>query len=252
MCNLQGKVAVITGGGTGLGKAISLMLAKAGVSIAVNYSKSEKEASETVEEIKKLGVNALACKADISSDKEVVNMFVNVYKILGRVDFLVNNAGYTKFVALDDLESMTDEIWDTTLSINLKGNMYCTRQAIKYMKMNSDSKGSIVNIAGTAGLTGIGSSIIYCASKAGILSFTRSFAIAFAPDIQVNAVSPGIIEDTRWCAGQNDFKEAGRKETPMRRLARAEDIAEAVFYLFASSHYITGQNLIIDGGRVMR
>ncbi|NQT58781.1 MAG: SDR family oxidoreductase [Bacteroidetes bacterium] len=251
MTDLKGKVAVITGGGTGTGKAIAQILADSGVNIVVNYSKSKTDALKTVKELIQTGVQAIAVQADVSQKDEVINLFKIAFETYGRIDMLVNNAGYTSFVAYDDLESMSDEIWEKTLAVNLKGNFYCTREAVKYMKMNSDSRGSIINIAGTAGLTGLGSSVVYCASKAGIISLTKSFAIALAPNIQVNTISPGIIEDTRWCAGQDEFNNIGRQATPMKRLATAMDIAEAAKYIFSSSHFINGQNLIIDGGRVV-
>jgi 3-oxoacyl-[acyl-carrier protein] reductase len=251
MNNLNGKVAIITGGGTGIGKAIALMLADEGVSVVVNYSRSGIEAEETADNITRKGVNALVVKADVSREDQVIAMFSEAQRELGRVDFLVNNAGYTKFVAHRDLDALTDEIWNRTLDVNLKGNMLCIRQAVKYMLKNPEKKGSIISIAGTTATTGLGSSIIYSASKAAILSLNRSLAMALAPDIQINAVSPGVVEDTRWCAGQDEFNETARKATPMLRLAQAEDIAEAVLYIFSSSHFITGQNIIVDGGRVV-
>ena len=251
MTDLKDKVVVITGGGTGVGKAIALKLGSSGVSVAVNYSRSSVDAEETAHELQKMGTRSFAIKADVSNDSEVCAMFEEIYKKLGRIDFLVNNAGYTKFVAHKDLDSLTEEIWNRTLDVNLKGNMYCTRQAIKYMHKNPDKMGSIISTAGTTAVTGLGSSVIYSASKAAILSFVRSMAMALAPEIQVNAVSPGVIEDTRWCAGQDEFNETARKATPMQRLCKAHDIAEAVFFIFSGSHFITGQNIIVDGGRVV-
>jgi 3-oxoacyl-[acyl-carrier protein] reductase len=246
---LEGKVTLITGGGTGTGRAIALALAAEGSAIAVNYSRSKEDAEETAHDISRLAVRSLAVQADVSSDTEVRAMVERTVEELGRLDVLVNSAGYTAFIPHRDLEGLTDSVWQRTLDVNLRGVFLCSRAAIA--SMLTSGKGSIITIAGTAGITGLGSSIVYCASKAGILSLTRSLAIAFAPEIQVNAISPGIIEDTRWTKGQEQFNEAGRAQTPMRRLAGVSDVAETAVFLAAGSHFMTGQNLVVDGGRVI-
>ncbi len=249
MGKLDGKVALITGGGTGVGKAIALALAAEGASVAVNYSRSREEAEQTAAEIRGAGVRALAVQADVGREDEIRRMFARTFEELGRLDMLVNSAGFTKFVPHREMDGLTEEIWERTLAVNLKGNFYCCREAARFMRR--DGGGSIISIAGTAGITGLGSSIAYCAAKAGILSLTRSLSMALAPEIQVNAISPGIIEDTRWCKGQEEFNEIGRKATPMKRLARTDDIAETALFLFTGSRFITGQNLVVDGGRLV-
>jgi 3-oxoacyl-[acyl-carrier protein] reductase len=246
---LEGKVGLVTGGGTGTGCAICFALAAEGCSVVVNYSRSKKDAEETAEEISKLGSPCIAVKADVSRDAEVREMVGRTTKELGRLDVLVNCAGWTAFVSYKDLEALSEEIWERTLDVNLRGTFYCCRAAIPIMM--KQGKGSIINIASIAGVTGTGSSIVYCASKAGILSLTRSLAISFAPEVQVNALSPGGIEATRWSVGQEEFNELGRRQTPMQRLASVEDIAEVVMFLAAGRHFMTGQNFVIDGGRVI-
>jgi 3-oxoacyl-[acyl-carrier protein] reductase len=246
---LDGKVGLVTGGGTGTGRAIGLALAAEGCSVVVNYSRSKTEAEETAHEICKTGVRSFAAKADVASDAEVGDMIGRTTRELGRLDVLVNCAGWTAFIPHRDLEALTDEIWQRTLDVNLRGVFYCSRAAIP--SMVKQGHGCVINIASIAGITGSGSSIVYCASKAGILSLTRSFAMAFAPEVQVNAVSPGGIEDTRWSIGQEEFNEMGRLQTPMKRIASVEDIAEVVLFLAAGRHFMTGQNLVIDGGRVI-
>ena len=249
MKRLEGKVGLVTGGGTGTGRGIALALAAEGCSVVVNYSRSKQDAEATAHEVGKTGVRCIAVQADVSSDEEVRAMIGRTTKELGRLDALVNCAGWTAFVAHRDLESITDEIWQRTLDVNLRGVFFCCRAAIP--SMMKQGQGSIVNIASIAGVTGAGSSIVYCASKAGILSLTRSLAMAFAPEIAVNAVSPGGIEATRWSIGQEQFNEMGRQLTPMKRLASVEDIAEVAVFLAAGRHFMTGQNLVIDGGRVI-
>jgi 3-oxoacyl-[acyl-carrier protein] reductase len=246
---LMGKVALVTGGGTGIGKAISLSLAEKGVNLVINYFRSENEANETAEEIRQKGVDVTVQKADVSDGIGVRKMFENAFANFERLDMLINCAGYTQFVPHKNLDSLTDDIWNRTLDVNLKGVFLCSREAAKLMLKTG--KGSIINIVGTAGVTGLGSSIVYCASKAGILSLTRSMAIALAPEIQVNAISPGTVEDTRWCIGQEKFNKISLAQTPMKRLAKTSDIAEVALFLLSGSHFITGQNLVVDGGRVV-
>jgi len=246
---LEGKVGLVTGGGTGTGRAICLALAAEGCAVVVNYSRSIADAEETAREVARAGVQGIAMKADVSREAEVREMIGRTVARLGRLDVLVNCAGWTAFIPHNDLDGLTDEIWERTFDVNLRGTFSCCRAAIPHMV--KQGRGSIINIASIAGVTGSGSSIAYCASKAAILSLTRSLAIAFAPEVQVNAVSPGGIEATRWSVGQEEFNEMGRRLTPMKRLASVEDIAEVVVFLGAGRHFMTGQNLVIDGGRVI-
>ena len=247
--DISGRTALITGGGTGVGRTVALALAERSVDVAVNYSRSREDAEKTAADIEKLGVRSLAVKADVSQQDEVVEMVDKVAATFGRLDMLVQSAGYTKYVPHRNLDDLTADVWDRTLGVNLLGNFFCSREAIRQMLRND--WGSIVSIVGTAGVTGLGSSVAYCASKAGILSVTRSLALAFAPEITVNAVSPGWIQDTRWSDGLEDVIEDARNATPMKRLATTHDIAEAVLFLLGGSHLVTGQNIIVDGGRVV-
>lgn len=249
MMKLEGKVALVTGGGTGAGKAIGKALAAEGCSVAVNYAHSSAEAEQAAEEIRRTGVRSIAVRADVSDDEEARQAVRRTVEELGRLDILVNCAGYTEFIDHQDLEGLTEEIWHRTLNVNLGGVFYCSRAAIPEMRKNG--RGSIINIASTAAVTGLGSSIAYSASKAAILSVTRSMAMAFAPEIQVNAVSPGTIGDTRWMIGHDDWLEGGKRLTPMGRLVTAADIAEVVLWFATSSGFVTGQNIIADGGRTV-
>ncbi len=245
MGRLEGKVALVTGGGTGIGRATSLLFAEEGADVAVNYSRSRSEAEETVSEIEKLGRKGLAICADVSDDAAVREMIDTVVAKLGRLDILINNAGYTKFVPLADLDGLTDENWDRVMAVNVKGTFYCSRAAIPRMKQSGG--GQIVNLASIAGIIGYGSSIPYCASKAAIICMTKSMAVSQAPDIRVNAVAPGVVK-TRWVSGWEEFMEKHRKATPLKRVATPEDIAAAIFGLVISE-FVTGQTLVVDGGR---
>lgn len=245
---LKGKVALITGGGTGIGRETALLFAQQGAAVAVNYSSSEKEALDTKSAIEGLGVPGAALKADISQNDEVRNMVDTVQKQFGRIDILVNNAGTTSFVPLEDLEGMTDEQWDRIFAVNVKGTFNCSRAVIPIME--SMGSGAIINIASIAGMIGTGSSIAYCASKAGVISITKSLAKACAPHIRVNAIAPGFVE-TRWTEGKDDFRNVSLKSTPMKRVAVPKDIADVALFLAVDTGFVTGQIIVVDGGKTM-
>jgi 3-oxoacyl-[acyl-carrier protein] reductase len=245
---LKGKTALVTGGGTGIGRACSLAFAREGADVAVNYSRSKDDAEETVGEIRNLGVKAVAIRANVASDAEVCRMAGQVQAEFGRLDILVNSAGTTAFVPHEDLDGLTEQNWDDVMAVNVKGTFFASRAGARLMRKGDG--GAIVNIASTAGLTGMGSSIAYCASKAAILSITKSLARVLAPEIRVNAVSPGITL-TRWVDGFGDFVEMNVRKTPMKRGAQAEDIADAVLFLAAGTTFITGANVVVDGGKIL-
>jgi 3-oxoacyl-[acyl-carrier protein] reductase len=245
---LRDKTALVTGGGTGIGRAVSLALAKEGAAVAVNYSRSKAEAEATAADIRKAGGAAIATAADVSSDMQVVDMVNRVVADLGRLDILINNAAVTRFIPHDQLDEMTEEAWDRIFDVNVKGLWFASRAAAKAMKKQGG--GCIVNIASIAGLTGSGSSIAYCASKAAVITLTKSLARALAPQVRVNCVSPGFVE-TRWTAEQHLAREKNKAATPLKRNGLPEDIAEAVMFAVCSADWVTGQNLVVDGGRML-
>jgi len=241
---LNNKTALITGGGTGIGKAIAILLAKSGVKIALNFSRSEEDALKTCQEVKDLGVRCLTYRADVSKDAEVKAMVSQVTTDFGTLDVLVNNAGMTHFVEHSDLEGMKDEYWDDIFGVNVKGMFFCCRAASSELKK---SRGCIVNITSIAGLTGLGSSIAYSASKAAATSVTKSLARVLAPEVRVNAVAPGVVQ-TRWVEGKEDHITRLAAGTPLGRIASPEDIAEVVFSMIAHAGFVTGQTVVVDGG----
>ncbi len=243
--NLEGKVALITGGGTGIGRDIALAFAREGASVAVNYSRSEKEAMATAQDIRDLGVSSLAIKADVSQDAQVRAMVDKVMEECGRLDILVNSAGTTTFVEDSDLEGLTEEIWDSNLAVNLKGTFFCCRAAAAAMKKNGG--GNIISISSIAGTTGIGSSMAYCASKAGVICLTKSLALTLAPEIQVNTIAPGFVV-SRWTDAWPEFRAMHEEATPMKRVAFPEDVTVAALFL-VHSDFVTGQTIIVDGGK---
>jgi len=241
------KVALVTGSATGVGRACAVRFARLGFAVTVNYSKSEAEAKETVRLVEACGVPALLCKATVADDAEVKEMVARTVSAFGRLDVLVNNAGTTHFVAHADLDALTDAVWDEILQVNLKGTFYCARAAMPHLRA---AKGSIVNVTSVAGLTGQGSSIPYCASKAALNCLTQSLARAFGPDVRVNAVAPGPIL-TRWLEGREAQVRKYLELAPLGRAATPDDIADAVVYLACGTTLTTGQVLVVDGGRTM-
>ena len=247
MNDLSGQTALITGGGTGVGRATALLLAKAGCDVAVNYSRSSDEANKTAGDIQALGRKAIAVAADVSNEQAVAEMFATVKSEFGRCDILVNNAATTEMVPYTDLDGMTSEIWDRIISVNVKGAFFCCREAIAMMK--EAGKGSIVNVSSIAGQTGLGSSLAYSASKAALINMTRGLAASCAPEVSVNAIAPGVIE-TRWIQGWEKFTDPHREATPMKRHATPEDVAMSIYGLIINP-FVTGQTLRVDGGRTL-
>ncbi|HEY7651874.1 MAG TPA: SDR family NAD(P)-dependent oxidoreductase [Methylomirabilota bacterium] len=176
---LAGKIALVTGAATGIGRAIALALAREGAAVAINYSRSAADARETARLVEQAGARALTVQADVSREPQVRAMVEQVARELGGLDCLVNNAGWTKRVPHRQLDDLTDEIWDRVLATNLRGSFYCVRAAVPYMERRGG--GAVVNITSVAAFTGTGSSLVYAASKAGLTTLTKSLARALAP-----------------------------------------------------------------------
>jgi 3-oxoacyl-[acyl-carrier protein] reductase len=247
---LKGSVGVVTGGVTGIGRAVCLELARAGAKgVVVNYSRSAAEAAATAAELAALGVEALPVKADVSREDEVRAMVAQAAEHFGRLDVLVNNAGTTRFIPFPDLDAVTDEVWQHILGVNLMGTWYTSRAASSHLR---ESKGCIVNIASIAAVRASGSSLPYGVSKAAINQLTRALAVALAPDVRVNAVNPGLVS-SRWFRQPFGEEAAAAQEaamanrTPLRMVATPEHVAQAVMG-FVRSDIVTGQHLVVDGG----
>jgi len=247
---LQGKVAIVTGAGRGIGRATAKLFAQEGAKVVINYSKSEKEASSLAEEIKKAGGDALLVKADVSKADEVKKMVQRTIEKFGRIDILVNNAGILPPVTFLD---STEQMWDQTMDINLKGSYLCAKEIAPIMLRQK--KGKIVNMASVCGLaqrSALGNTP-YVASKAGVIGLTRSLAVNLGPTINVNAVAPGVIDTDMVASFSADRKNAIMEESPLKRIGKPEEIASTVLFLASDeSDFITGEIITVSGGRGMR
>ena len=239
---LHGNVALVTGGGKRIGRAIALTLGRAGADVIVNYNHSRDEAQATASEIAALGVRAAALRADVSRPKQVAAMFRVIEKRFGRLDLLVNNAGVFFARAWDEIE---EEDWERVLGANLKGPFFCAQAAARMMMR--EGHGNIINISSLGGLQAWPSYMHYCASKAGLISLTRTLAKALAPTIRVNSVAPGSIVFPG--EERNPGVRKILRAIPLRKGGTADDIAQTVLFLATGSEFITGQVLVVDGGK---
>lgn len=244
---LKDKVAIVTGGGTGIGRAVSRRLAQAGASVAIVYSRSEREAQDTVQLIKDSGGRALALRCDIADERQVVAMVQAAHQAFGGVDYLVNNAAITRQLPFADLDAIDDGIWDELLAVNVKGSFHVSRAVAPLMKSRPDA--AIVNIGSIAGKTGYGSSLPYAVSKAALHGLTRSLARALAPEIRVNALAPGMV-DTRWWAGNEDKMRMLAGQVALDRVASPDDMADLVLALLTAKA-MTGQIVLADNGQTL-
>ena len=248
--NLEGKRALVTGGGTGVGAATCLALAKRGCSVVVNYSRSKDGANAAAAQAQEAGVKALAVQADVSQDDDCRRLVDTAVSELGGLDVLVNNAGTTRFIQHENLDEVTDEDWDQIIGVNLKGPFQCVRAAAKALK--EDGGGEIVNVSSVAGVYATGSSIPYCASKAALNNLTVTLARVMGPNVRVNAVAPGFIEGEWLKQGLGEAFEIAKAHFADRsllgRVSKPEDIAAAILGFVEGSDMVTGQVVVTDGG----
>lgn len=246
------KVAIVTGSATGVGAAVCMQLAELGWNVVVNYAKSVKEALDTVKKCNELGSDTLLCKGDVSDDRDCVFIVKETVQKWGRIDALVNNAGTTKFCDFSDLDGLDDKDFIRMYKVNVVGAYQMTRAAASYLKK---AGGSVVNTSSIAGLTGMGSSIAYCASKGAMNTLTLSLAQALGPEVRVNAVCPGFIE-TRWTRDflgerYEEVRQRSEDASALKLTSKPEDTAEAIVYFVTGAKVTTGQIMIVDGGSTL-
>ncbi len=247
---LQEKIALVTGASRGNGKATALALAKHGATVIVNYLRSEEGARAVVEQIQDAGGSAMMIQADVADTEQVTRMFHQVMDGYGKLDILVNNAG--AIVRPAGWQDLTDDVWNRSLDINLKGAFTCIRTAVPCLTMSGEA--AIINITSTFGaLIGSPNIVAYAAAKAALLSLTCSFAKALGPNIRVNCVAPGIIDTDMTAGSPPSFVQQQVERTPLKRIGKPEDVADTVLYLASPwSRFVTGQMIVVDGGHSLR
>jgi 3-oxoacyl-[acyl-carrier protein] reductase len=239
------KVVVVTGGASGIGRGMCIRFAGEGASVVVNYSKSKAKAINVVEEINCNGGDAVDIQADVSQDGEARQLIDRAVAHYGRLDVMINNAAWTKYVPHQNLEDLSEEILDTTWSVVVKGSIYCTRAAVPHLRASKG--GSVINITSNAGFTAAGSTIIYGASKAALTFITKALARALAPDIRVNAIAPGFV-DTGFVNWTSEALEKLKRQSRLERSIIPENIADAAIFLASDAVATTGQTILVDGG----
>jgi 3-oxoacyl-[acyl-carrier protein] reductase len=245
---LKNKAALITGGGTGLGRSITLQLAAEGVNVAINYSRSRDDAEKTARDAEAFGVKAITVKADVSVSGEAEKMITETEKAFGRLDLLVNNAGTTKVVPFKDLDGLNEDDWLRLFKTNTVSNFFTSRAAAKIMRKTGG--GHIINTVSIAGLRPVGSSMAYAVSKAAQIHTTKCLASALAPEIKVNGVAPGLLL-TRWADGfTEEHIDFMKNSTLLKKTADIDECA-AMYIAIAKNDSITGQIIVIDAGQVV-
>ncbi|MDQ3603035.1 MAG: 3-oxoacyl-[acyl-carrier-protein] reductase [Actinomycetota bacterium] len=245
----DGRVAVVTGGGRGIGRAVAVRLANEGANVAISYRSNDTTAEEVAEEVREAGVLCEIFKGDVADPADVAALFEGVGESLGQVEILVNNAGLTR----DNLMMrMKEEEFDEVLRTNLKGTYLCTRAALR--PMIRARWGRIVNVSSVVGLVGNAGQANYAASKAGIIGFTKSVAREVAQrGITANVVAPGYVETELTRSLSDKVKDQIKGQVPAGRFADAEEVAEVVEFLAGEdAGYVTGQTIAVDGGMTMQ
>lgn len=246
---LRGAVALVTGGNGGLGQRICHALAREGAHVAVMYAASRDQAEEVARGLAAAHqVNAAAFQCEITSADAVKQLIDDVMRRFGRIDILVNDAAFNKAIPFPDLDSLTEELWEKIMAVNLTGPMRLTKAVAPIMK--AQGQGRVVNIASVAGLSPTGSSIAYAVSKAGLIHLTKCMAVAMAPEVLVNCVAPGLLEGTRATANlRPEQVERSASGSLLKKAADKDDCAEMVVAM-CRTETMTGQTAVIDAGRV--
>lgn len=245
---LTGKTAIVTGGSRGIGRAVSLLLAREGANVAIVYAGNTAAAEETKQQAEALGAAAAVFQCDVADEQAVTDMVKAVKTQFGSVDILVNNAGITRDGLL---MRMKEADWQAVLDTNLTGVYHCTKAVSKLMM--KQRHGAVINLSSVVGETGNAGQANYAAAKAGIIGFTKAVAKELASrNIRVNAVAPGYVETDMTAGLPDSAKEDMLRSIPLGRPATADDVAQAVLFLASDqARYITGQVLNVDGGMVM-
>jgi len=247
---LNQAVCIVTGSAAGIGAACAERLAAKGARVAINYTKSEREARDVAAACESKGSETIVVRADVSSDQDCRRLAAAALDKWGRIDALVNNAGTTKFARHDDLDALQAEDFQRIFGVNVIGAFQMVRAVAPAMQ--KQGRGAVVNVSSVAGIMGVGSSVAYAASKGALNTMTLSLARALGPVIRVNAVCPGFVE-TRWLktglgAAYESVKQNYEANTPLHSTALPENVADAVVWLLEGADKITGELITVDSG----
>lgn len=240
---LASRVALVTGGGRRVGRALALALARRGMQLAIHYNSSADGARGTMEAAKKLGVTAEIFQADLEDPEAARQLPAAVAQRFGQLDVLVNSAG---IMTKATIEETTPALWDQVMAVNLKSYFFTVQGALPWLRK---ARGKVVNLADVGGLEPWPRYTAHCVSKAGVVMLTKTLALALAPDVTVNAIAPGaVLPPDEW---DDKAREHLAATTPLKRLGSAEDVAQAMLYLLEAD-YVTGDTIVVDGGRLIR
>ncbi|WP_416414634.1 SDR family NAD(P)-dependent oxidoreductase [Pantoea sp. App145] len=246
--DLQGKTALVTGGASGIGFEVARLMARSGATVAINFLPNDIRGEQALTTLQAEGLAVIGAPGDLADPIQAEAMVKQAVLALGHLDLLVNNAGtpgVTKPIPIQDLESVTEELWQTLLNVNLMSVFRCAKAAAASLKA---SHGAIVNTASIAGFGSIASTLAYSASKAGVINLTKNLAHALAPEVRVNAVAPGSVESSWAIEWSEERRRNTVAATPLQRWCTPDDVAELIVYLGFAGRMITGQTVIIDGG----
>ena len=245
---LDGKAALITGGASGIGLATVSLLAASGCRVALNHLPGDPRGPEAAERLRAAGHDVTAVAGNVGDAAECQRMVEAAVQALGRLDYLVNNAGTPATRALippSDMDMIGEEMWQEILRVNLLGVFRCAKFAASLLR---ESGGAVVNVASIAGFDSPGSSMAYAASKAGVVSLTKNLARALSPQVRVNAVAPGAVDSSWMVQWTEERRQASAAKALLKRRCTPEDLAEVMVFLLAGAAMVTGQTIVVDGG----
>lgn len=249
--DLTGRRVIVTGGASGIGLAVVKMMAGMGAKVALNHLPDDEAGAMRVAELNAEGLDVIAAPGNVGVPGEAENMVSEAVAALGGLDYLINNAGTPgtpEPIPPSDLDAMTEDFWQLLINVNLIGPFRCSHAAADALK---ESEGAIVNTASVAGVGKQGSSLVYSATKTGLVSLTRSLARGLAPKVRVNAVAPGQVK-TPWTEQwPEERKQFARDQSVLKRRSSPEEIAQGMLYLCAGTTMVTGHVLVIDGGQTL-
>jgi 3-oxoacyl-[acyl-carrier protein] reductase len=242
---MANKSILVTGGSRGIGKAIASKFAKNGYDVAITYSRNRVEAEQTIIELAGFGIKSVSIQCDFSADNSIDIMFKEYDKHFEHLDVLVNNAGWTNYI---DFDQISDELFNKLIAINLKSVFYSMKYGLERMNSNEHN---IINVASIAAYNGMGSNMIYCAAKAGVVSLTKSFARVAGETVRVNSIAPGLTETDMTLEAPDSYLDLQRSSTPLNRLARPEDIGDVAYAIVNDMKFVNGRTIIVDGGSLL-